>query len=243
MPAPVLVGCCGWPVARSRYFQVFPVVELQDTFYQLPSLTLAEKWRCEAPKDFRFTMKAWQLITHPPTSPTYRRLRKPLPEAVRDACGYFRPTPAVWEAWEQTSAVAQALRAEAIVFQCPASFRPSPDNIANLEAFFERVGAQDRLLVWEPRGDWPAEIVGEVCRRFNLVHCVDPFQAEPVHGDAIYLRLHGRGGYNYRYSDAELEELARKLERWRKDKIRPAYVLFNNVYMKEDAIRFSRILA
>lgn len=241
--APLLVGCCGWPEARARYFKIFPVVELQDTFYQPPSVTLAEKWRREAPPDFRFTMKAWQLITHPPTSPTYRRLKRPVPESAREAYGAFRATAEVWEAWEQTARVAKALRAEAIVFQCPASFRPSPANLANLEAFFARLGAQEFLLVWEPRGDWPPELIRDTCRKFDLVHCVDPFQAEPLHGRVLYLRLHGRGGYRYRYSDAELEELAGKLDRWRNGDSKPAYVMFNNVYMKEDALRFSRLVA
>ncbi len=239
----LLVGCCGWAEARNRYFAHFPVVELQETFYQIPSVALAEKWRSQAPAEFRFTMKAWQLITHPATSPTYRRLKKPLPEDWRAAYGYFRPTPQVWEAWEQTAAVARALRVEAVVFQCPASFRPSPANIAHLEAFFTRLGTQDWLSVWEPRGDWPTEVIRAICRKFDLVHCVDPFQAEPLHGRAIYVRLHGRGGYNYRYSDAELAELARKIDRWRRDGSRTTYILFNNVHMKEDALRFLRLVA
>lgn len=241
--SPPLVGCCGWPEARLRYFEHFPVVEVQETFYHLPSVALAGKWRSAAPAGFRFTIKAWQLITHPPTSPTYRRLKKPLPEHLRDAYGCFRDTPQVWEAWEQTAAVGRALRVEAVVFQCPASFRPSPANIANLEAFFARPRPEGWLLVWEPRGEWPAGVIRAICRKFDLVHCVDPFQAAPLHGRAIYLRLHGRAGYNYRYSDAELEELALKLERWRQGERRPAYVMFNNVYMKEDALRFSRLVA
>ncbi|MCS7315506.1 MAG: DUF72 domain-containing protein [Bryobacterales bacterium] len=240
--ATLLVGCCGWPEARARYFEHFPVVELQQTFYQLPSVALAEKWRREAPASFHFTMKAWQLITHPASSPTYRRLREPLSEKERQACGWFQATPQVWNAWERTAEIARALRAEAVVLQCPASFRPSAANLASLETFFARLGPQEWLLVWEPRGEWPAGIVRDLCRRFDLVHCVDPFQAEPLYGRALYLRLHGRGGYSYRYCDAELEELARKLERWRGDGARPAYVLFNNVYMKEDALRFLRLV-
>ncbi|MHC1610664.1 MAG: DUF72 domain-containing protein [Candidatus Methanospirareceae archaeon] len=36
---------------------------------------MAERWRLRAPKEFEFTVKAWQLITHEPTSPTYRKAR------------------------------------------------------------------------------------------------------------------------------------------------------------------------
>jgi len=60
----MLVGCCGWPEGRAAYYGHFPVVELQTTFYQPPSVELARKWRAEAPPGFRFTLKAWQLITH-----------------------------------------------------------------------------------------------------------------------------------------------------------------------------------
>jgi uncharacterized protein YecE (DUF72 family) len=38
----ILVGCCGWPERRDAYVAEFPVVELQHTFYQLPSERLAE---------------------------------------------------------------------------------------------------------------------------------------------------------------------------------------------------------
>jgi uncharacterized protein YecE (DUF72 family) len=241
--APVLIGCCGWPEARARYYEHFPVVELQDTFYQLPSVSLAEKWRREAPAGFRFTMKAWQLITHPATSPTYRRLKQPVPEDLRGSYGGFQRTEQVWEAWERTAEIARALQAEAVVFQCPASFRPSPANVANLERFFDRIGPQPWLTAWEPRGDWPPDLVRELCRNYDLVHCVDPFREAPVCGRALYFRLHGEGGYRYRYSDAELEELAELLRGLRRERTGPAYVMFNNVYMKDDALRFTDLWA
>ncbi len=31
------IGCCGWRAARARYFSQFSVIELQDTFYELPA--------------------------------------------------------------------------------------------------------------------------------------------------------------------------------------------------------------
>ena len=235
----IFVGCCGWTEARARYFQHFPAVELQETFYHPPTVELASKWRHEAPPGFRFLMKAWQLITHAPSSHTYRRLKMPLPENSRDAYGLFRPTEEVRSAWDRTLAVARALDAVAIVFQCPASFRPEPENIANLESFFKSVEHDNRLLAWEPRGAWPVETVRAICRQYGLVHCTDPFQAPPVYGDALYFRLHGVGAYRYQYSDAELLRLREMLEA---HSARPAYVMFNNVHMKDDALRFKALL-
>jgi len=66
-------GCCGFPVGMKKYFENFDVVEVQKTFYKPPSQKTAEKWRKNAPENFEFTIKAWQVITHPPSSPTYRK--------------------------------------------------------------------------------------------------------------------------------------------------------------------------
>src|SRR3954469_21508206 len=40
-----------------------------------PPPALASKWRALAPASFQFCLKAWQLITHTPASPTYRKLK------------------------------------------------------------------------------------------------------------------------------------------------------------------------
>ena len=225
-----------------RYFAEFPVVELQETFYQPPSVELARKWRSQAPAQFRFSLKAWQLITHTPSSPTYRRLKEPIAASSEDSYGAFRPTGEVWGAWQRTLAIARALEAAAIVFQCPASFRETVENLANLRSFFARAERDGRLLAWEPRGRWHDEVIRETCEVLGLIHCVDPFQAEPVSGDAVYFRLHGRGGYHYQYSGEELEQLRQRVLRYRADGRGPIYVMFNNTYMKEDARRFQALI-
>jgi len=231
----VIVGCCGWPEARAAYFTHFQAVELQDTFYQPPSVELARKWKQQAPAGFIFTLKAWQLITHAASSPTYRRLKTPPPASRRAACGSFQPTREVRDAWQTTLAVARALDAAAIVFQCPASFRPSAENVANLEAFFREIEREGRLFAWEPRGDWDPELVRRLCQKLDLVHCVDPFTAEPLHTPTVYFRLHGRGGYLYRYTDEELAHLHSLCRRYGD---RLVYVMFNNTSMRDDALRF-----
>lgn len=230
------VGCCGWRTAKAEYFRQFPVVELQDTFYEPPSVALASKWRGLAPDGFEFTMKAWQLITHTSASPTYRRLKSKLSPTEADAFGAFRDTDQVWLAWERTRDIARALSATVILFQGPASFLPTRDNLRNLRTFFGRLTPESWQLAWEPRGKWPAELVKEICGEFNLIHCVDPFSAESTGGPGIYWRLHGRQGYRYRYTD---EDLAQLEERLRQDTaVGPRYVLFNNIWMKQDGLRF-----
>ena len=93
------LGLCGWNGSQRAYFGDFDCIEIQSTFYDPPSLQVAAKWRSAAPPDFQFCIKAWQLITHRAASPTYRRLRSPLPANDREAVGSFRQTEQVWQAW------------------------------------------------------------------------------------------------------------------------------------------------
>jgi uncharacterized protein YecE (DUF72 family) len=234
----VKVGCCGFRMARAEYTTHFPVVEVQQTFYQPPQVTTLERWRAGAPTDFEFTMKAWMLITHEARSPTYRRLKRELSEEEREQCGSFQATPMVREAWEVTLASAKALAARRILFQCPASFKPLRENVRRMRAFFESIERTRQLqLLWEPRGGWPDDLVRELCTELDLTHVVDPFVARTVTPKRCYFRLHGRKGFRYVYEDEELEELYGMLP-----KDGTSYVLFNNVRMREDAARFQKLI-
>ncbi len=232
----VKVGCCGFPTSQKKYFELFKVVEIQQTFYQIPEIKTAEKWRNAGPPDFEFTMKAWQLITHAPSSPTYRRLRERINPARADRYGGFRRTQEVIDAWNRTAAFARALGASIIVFQCPASFTPLEQNIDNMRAFFGRIERKGFTFAWEPRGAWPDERTAMLCEELDLIHCVDPFRNESLLGNIDYFRLHGVTGYAYTYTDRELETLRKKMTR------RTTYVMFNNSTMKEDALRFLEVL-
>ncbi|MFW6113869.1 MAG: DUF72 domain-containing protein, partial [Actinomycetota bacterium] len=226
------------PQARRKYYQALLLVEIQKTFYQLPRVKTSSKWRHEAPPYFEFTLKAWQLITHRPSSPTYRRLTHPLPEDKKEAYGSFRPTPEILKAWSENLEVARAMDAEIVVFQTPSSFGPGPKNIANMRKFFENIERGGLNLAWEPRGRWDPDEAGKLCRELDLLHVVDPFTGREKAGAIIYWRLHGMGNYRHRYSDKELNKLATIL---RKSKKKKAYVLFNNVYMWEDSQRLAEI--
>jgi uncharacterized protein YecE (DUF72 family) len=233
----VKVGCCGFPVGRRHYAARLPVVEVQQTFYQPPQLTTARRWRAEVPGGFEFTLKAWQLITHEASSPTYRRLKQPLTPAVRAQAGFFKDTPLVQQAWETTREIAQALEARIILFQCPARFTPEPENRAALTRFFSSLDRGGFRCAWEPRGDWPRELVAELCAELNLLPALDPLASTPFPGPWAYFRLHGRGGYRYVYTDQDLEALRANLT----DR-EEAYVFFNNMSMWADACRFLDLL-
>ena len=234
MPIPD-VGLCGWNGSQRAYFEDFSCIEIQSTFYDPPPAKVAAKWKEASPPHFQFCIKAWQLITHAATSPTYRRLRIPLPLADRAAVGSFQQTEQVWKAWEKTLEIARATVAKTILFQCSKSFRPTSLNLMNFSAFFRKVQREDFTFAWEPRGEeWSEDLIQELCQTYDLLHCVDPLMEAPLAGDSVYWRLHGLGSYSYQYTDDDLKVLKR---RWR-DSGKPGYVMFNNFTSKTDALRF-----
>src|SRR5215210_219137 len=131
----VQIGTCGFRMDKHEYTDFLKCVEIQHTFYQPPQIKTLEKWRAEMPENFEFTLKAWQLITHESTSPTYKRLKKKLTEKEAEESGFFKPTDIVAEGLETTLACAEALKARTILFQCPAKFRQTDENIKNLRKF------------------------------------------------------------------------------------------------------------
>ena len=229
------VGCCGFPRARRKYSEQFKLVEIQQTFYKLPATATAQRWRDEVPEDFEFTLKAWQEITHLPSSPTYRKAGLRIPADKQWNYGFFKPTEEVLNAWQQTRAIAHVLRARVVVFQCPPSFSPNPENLENMRYFFKHVDRGNFIFVWEPRGRWSQDSILALCQELDLVHCVDPLESKPTYGKPGYFRLHGGRDYRHRYTDDELARLRDLV-------VGEAYVLFNNIAMYDDALRFKQLV-
>jgi uncharacterized protein YecE (DUF72 family) len=104
-----MVGCSGWsyPHWRGRvyprdapatrwlqlYSQRFDVVEVNATFYRLPTRRAVERWVRETPDDFVFTVKASRYLTHVKRlrglRPGLRRLRERI--APLEAAGKLGP--------------------------------------------------------------------------------------------------------------------------------------------------------
>ena len=230
-------------MAMDDYPSHFPIVEVQQTFYEPPAEGVMRRWVAAMPSGFEFTLKAWQLITHEAKSPTYRRLRTPLTDRDRATCGGFRDSAIVRSALTRTLACAKLLRATVVLFQSPASFTPTEENVARLRFFFEQIAEPARpagvTYGWEPRGPaWTkqADLACSLCSELGLHYVVDPFvDAIRATGAEPYLRLHGTTGARHVYSDAELERLAN---------LTPpnARVLFNNIPRVKDAQRFTALL-
>ncbi len=237
----VRVGLCGFTMSMHDYARHFPVVEVQSTFYEPPRNEVLKKWLSVTPS-LEYTIKVWQLVTHAARSPTYRRMKR-RPLGPKEEPGFFRNSPIVEEGWRRSVECAEVLSATALLFQCPASFTPEPENVESIRNFFERIKRPGARLLWEPRGaKWVAEreLALSLCRELDLVHVVDPFVTKPQPGHPIYWRLHGISGPRHSYTDSELKKLHRMLLDAKPD--RPAYILFNEMPRVGDAKRFLRLL-
>ncbi|MEM3974607.1 MAG: DUF72 domain-containing protein, partial [Ignisphaera sp.] len=102
-------------MSRQRYYTIFDVVELQETFYDPPDPEKLRRLASEAPPRFVFAMKAWQAITHPLDSPTWKRTRVVPDKSLSDRYGFLRPTKEVFDAWERVVEGAKALNAKVVV--------------------------------------------------------------------------------------------------------------------------------
>jgi len=242
------VGCCGWATSMKKYFEEFSLIEIQSTFYKLPQLKTVERWRKEAQKDFIFTVKAHQAITHPISSPTWRRsgLKEEEIKKLKDKVGFLKPTKEVFEFFNKTLEICKILNSPVCLIQLPASFKEDEENLENAEKFFSKIERNGISIALELRG-WSKESFEKICKKFDLISCVDPFVSEPIYFSSrniAYFRLHGsyekgRINYNYKYSKNELKKLKDLIL---KLKVKESFVLFNNLNMRNDAIAFKKIL-
>ena len=223
----VRVGCCGFPVSKSRYYEALNLVEVNATFYRYLDLKLLSKWRSEAPAGFEFTVKAHQDISHTHKLSWNRQTAQAL-KRMAEAC--------------------RELEAEILLIQTPGSLRPRKETLTKAEKFFEKASEVELTMVWETRGpEWfkpeNFEALRKVLEKVGVVHCVDPFLGEPAYTSRLaYFRLHGLGEklYYYEYSNSELENLKRKVTSVKNVDV--VYVLFNNLAMFNDALRFKTYL-
>ena len=204
-----------------RYHENFCVVELNKTFYEYPRVSTVLGWRKKAPKDFEFTVKAHQDISH--------KFKLKVEDSV--------------EAFSKVKEVCRILEARVLLIQTPGSFRT--DKMEDAHEFFRRVDREDLVLVWETRGaSWEEtaarERLSELLCEVGVTHVTDPLRSMPAYvGDVAYFRLHGLGErmYYYQYADAELVQLY-KLIKLFESKGKEVFVFFNNLSMLEDGLRF-----
>lgn len=245
------VGVCAFK--KKYYKSEISCVEVQQTFYNIPMEKTVRKWREEAPKHFIFNLKAFQGLTHNSRSPTWKRYTKKLTNDQKKLVGDLKLNE-LTKRWIDTYVhYMKILQGRVLVIQTPAKFKPTRESIANALKFFEyifdRIKEQKAtfLIGWEPRGEWlkNEKALRDVFGSFEgLIHIVDIFFHEPIFvREVSYFRLHGRPylNYKYKYTDDDLELIIKRLEDLKKAS-KEIFVMFNNVYMEQDAVKLKKMM-
>jgi uncharacterized protein YecE (DUF72 family) len=168
------------------YAERFASVEINYTFYRLPTVRVLQGWAKETPEHFTFTLKAPRRITHD------LRLRDAA-DVVSDFCD-----------------VAQALkhRLGAILFQLPPFLKK---DTSRLEDFLHQLPPGFRPAFEFRNQSWFADDVYECLRRFGVAICIaeseDRQTPLEVTAEFGYFRLRKPD-----YSDDDLAAWARRLQ-------------------------------
>ncbi|MCP8304491.1 MAG: DUF72 domain-containing protein [archaeon] len=245
----IFVGCCGTAgLSLKDYSDNFEVIEIQSTFYRLPFIKTVENWCKRVKKDFKFTVKAFQGITHPVNSPTWRRSGSQRPVEKVENYGHLKPTEENFECWKNTVEVCKILDARVCVVQLPPSFTCTEDNAKNMTEFFKNVEKplkSVKIAIEVRHKSWydNPSILRHSLEEIGAIQVLDPLSKELItKSSTCYYRLHGLGerfDYRYQHRDDELSKLLREV---RKTGWSESFVMFNNLSMHEDAIRFKGLV-
>jgi uncharacterized protein YecE (DUF72 family) len=229
----ILVGTCSWadkslvdcncfyppeaktPESRLRFYASrFPIVEVDSTYYGLPTDTRnAALWVERTPPEFVFDVKAFRLLTHHPTPP------ETLPKDMREALGdlarekrnlYYRDIPPqirgdVWRRFaDALLPLDSAGKLGIVLFQFPPWFLPGRDSSAYILEAQERL-PQYRVAVEFRNNRWLSDRNRERTIDFMRGHniplvCVDEPQGLPssvpplpeATAEIAVVRFHGR---------------------------------------------------
>ena len=214
----------GLPTRRwlEHYSAIFPTVELNATFYRLPTPSAVDGWREGTPRGFRFAAKGSRYLTH------MRRLKDPGPGIER----YF----------ELILRLGRKL--SVVLWQLPPQMnRADPDRLAGFLDKLPRRGL--RHAVEFRSAAWYSETICDVLDAHGAAFCehdLVPARPPRLTGEFRYLRFHGATGkYRGRYGKRALRPFARDLRGFAGD----AYVYFNNDHFGHalrDALDLSELL-
>lgn len=246
------IGCAGLPpqTGRGRYFQHLPYLESPATFFDPPRPATLRKWRKDMPEGTGIGLQAWQLITHDLPPGGYPRMARDLPRDALRAGGSFRDSPTVADAAATMIEATAAVGAEAVVFRTPAEFAPSATNRDRMRRFFTEVAPPSAFggarLAWEPLGLWEPETAIALASELGLVYACDPLASDPLGpgpelyaslpGGQAYFRITGLGRARHRIDESALEDLVDIAGAYG-----TAWVVFANVAMAADAVRFAEL--
>ena len=189
------------------YTEHFDTVEINNSFYRLPTTAALEGWCKQTPAKFCFAVKASRYITH------NRKLKDP----------------------EQTfdKFMSQAGKLEPklgpILFQLPPSWRV---NVERLDEFLSVLPKTNRYAFEFRNPTWDIPQVYDTLSKHRAALCIFElagFQSPiKVTTDFAYVRLHGPGkAYQGSYSTARLSTWAKRIQAWQ-EQLERIFVYFDN---------------
>lgn len=239
----ILIGTSGWmyrhwgsfypkglPARRHLEFisRVFPTVEINASFYRLPTAETFAKWAEQTPPDFVFAVKASRFLTH------LKRLIDP-----------EEPVRLLLEAAQHLGT-----KLGPFLLQLPPSFGVNPERLdAALVAFHEvgaSLGISPQVAVEFRHPTWFASREPLAVLRDHHAALVLPDSnrwpaapGDPLTARWTYLRFHGRGAGAYGVT--RLRPWARKVRAWEAAGKR-VFAYFNNDW-EQHALLDGRTLA
>jgi len=217
------IGCSGWHYEHWRglyypeeltktkwlsfYTRQFTTVELNNSFYRLPSERAFTTWRESTPDDFVFAVKVSRFITH------IKRLKN-LGSAVENFL---------------SRAEFLGEKLGPLLYQLPPNMKRNDELLQN---FLSSLPPKYQHVVEFRHESWIVGAVFDILRRYNVGLCVFDMPGFRcplvVTGDFTYIRFHGSDSlYSSCYSDEELSQWARRVTRLGPN-IKACYIYFNN---------------
>ena len=164
------------------YAGKFPTVEINYTFYRMPTPKLIAGWRAQVPPEFRFTLKAPKRITHD------KRLRAA--EVAESVNGFM------------TAASELGPQLAALLFQLPPNLKK---DLGLLNEFLALLPPKTTAAFEFRNASWLEEDVFDALRARNLALCIADSETRDTPivttADYAYLRLRDEG-----YGDAEIAQ-------------------------------------
>jgi uncharacterized protein YecE (DUF72 family) len=221
---PVRIGCSGWNYRDWRgrlyaedepqrrwlelYAQRFDTVEINATFYRLPTRDSVARWVEQTPGRFEFAVKVSRYLTH------IKRLTD-----VDNGMELF---------YERIEPMVAAGRLGPLLWQLPENFHRDDERLAR---WLEALPAGRHAIEFR-HASWFEEPVLAALAEHDVAlvvgdHPKRPFQLQVPTTSWWFVRFHhghrGRGG---NYSATELESWGERVRRWRRE--REVYAYFNN---------------
>ena len=202
-------------------------VELNVSFYRLPSENAFKSWYQRTPDNFSFAVKGSRFITHV----------KKLNEVESPLRLFFDRVKFLKE------------KLSVVLWQLPPMFKVHVKRLSDFVVQLRRLSTI--LHAFEFRNEsWFCDDVYNTLRDANMAICIADWpefaKTVPVVADFVYLRRHKAGQHLYGgcYSNAALRTDAKKIKLWSKEG-KSVFIYFNNDeagYAVKNAITLSKLV-